>query len=528
MQKNQPTKNPRSIPFPRGVKRKRSPQARARRRSQRRSRKRLVLPPVMPHNPSEGSPNLEPPNCVANYMMTLADPKQFMARIPDAFSGVTSLFRSIQTFELSVTPNATADSGRFSFAVQPTLGSISDLQDYKIALVDSSQPWPIGDFTDPARYVKQIGGSDIRLDPFWAQMTQAANFFYGVVSNSVAGTAGMTALTPFGNLTPFGFASSLARSGQFINGIQIVYDLAGPGNSSNFQIPAGEYWFEMISDVTLNLTFTNATATSVAGSVITGGTVLGGLLVVNSPGGDISVTGSAAPVAAGFILTPATAEGLDISKNNGIVTQIRPVACSVLTTYNNSVLNNAGQIAAAWVPAATCQQAYFTTVASNANKQLQNWEALADITTGYDGRLDDGSYVWWSPKSIGDTDFRTPDDMDDHAFPCLIVSGQFNPVGAVLGTPNQVARVEVVTVYEFQTNTILFESEAMLGNSLMMELALNLVNQEPHSGKNDEHVGFFQRIVRAAKKTGRLLGNFLWDNRSAIVSGVGSAAMALL
>lgn len=108
---------------------------------------------------------------LAKYVATIFNPKASMGRIPDSFPRPTALVRSIASFDLSVNLDATANSGRFAVAVQPTLGNLSGPQAYKLALVDTSSGWPT-DFTVPESFVGIINGRDVRLDQFYQTLTQ--------------------------------------------------------------------------------------------------------------------------------------------------------------------------------------------------------------------------------------------------------------------------------------------------------------------------------------------------------------------
>jgi len=471
-------------------------------------------------------------NPLAGYLLTLCNPKKQMSRIPDAFGEQTALFRSLQVFDLSITTNTTPDNGRFSFACQPTLGSISNLHFFKVACVDGSIPWPNGNFDDGTKYLSVVGGTDLRLDPYYFNMTQPSGFFFQVYCDSNVGdpnpVAGMTAAEPYGDLTANGYARGLAQSDQLNYQLNPVYTLAG--GVSNFIVPAGEYYFFAYNlgggAFTLLVSNGNFIEQSDTFSSFPVNTEVGILVARNDC--VISLSCATAPTVAYLALAPAFAEGIVTTANNGAATMIRPVGMSCLATYINTSLLDAGNIAAAWVAGDTCLQSFFTARAGNNPGQLQNWDNLAKYPGAYDGPLRDGAYVWWAPKTERDTDFYPPDEMNTRPYPCLIVSGQYAPTGVAADTSIQVLRVEICTVYEFQTSTLLWELNSLNGNQLIMDMALRVINQSGHAGKNDEHVNFFTRVKQMASAGAKMLGNLLWDNRGTIAKTAAGAVMTLL
>jgi len=473
-------------------------------------------------------------NPKAAYFACVTDPKKQIARIPDVFGDKSSVFRSIQVIDLNLTFTGSPNDGKFSVVTKPTLGATDNVNHFSTALVNPQIVWPVGDFQNPNNYSSTLASNDIRIDPFYDIMTQpSTGFFYNQVPFGGAGV-GMPA--PFGNMGEFN-NDLLAYNSTNAN-VYPYYDLSVAGTST-FSLAIGTY----------TITLQTATGgpfivTPFGANIITNlRTVTSGgfgnpsmttfvLTVVPNQASAFSVTLSAAPTAGvqSVQIVPLYTPSLPSYADGGIINTIRPVGMMLLFTYQNSDLNNAGRIASAFVPGNTCRNDFFSPNPNNAVGGLYEYDNLARIQGAYDGPLKKGSYVWWSPKTIEDIQFRTPDQMVRYDYPCLITSGTYAP--ALQGAPAypytiNCGRIEIVRVFEFQTNIVLFESKTLLGSSADFEEMMRLFNMLGHTGQNDEHMKFVKDALAWAKQAIRDTGEFLWENRSALMAAGGALATLL-
>jgi len=220
--------------------------------------------------------------------------------------------------------------------------------------------------------------------------------------------------------------------------------------------------------------------------------------------------------------SPALNVALPLEQNFGAIQVIRPVAQSMWAAPIVSNFINGGEIAAAYVPSGQCTSNYLSnaTISSGGNVgQLQFFDALASVKGNYNGRYSEGAYVWWSPSNEQDLLFRRPDEMNAYPYPCCIVSG-YVQTGIAGGPVNPIVavRVEVVTVFEAQTGTVLFENDRCLGNPMAVSSVLQFMATQPHAMKNDEHESWISRVFRAAKGIVKSLGQFAYDHKEEIAA----------
>jgi hypothetical protein len=428
---------------------------------------------------------------VAKYLACLVNPKGMMSRVPDSFPRPTALVRSISTFEIVCNVDGTSNSGRFSAAIQPTLGNLGSVEAYKIALVDSSAGWPT-DFTDPASFVSVINGRDVRLDQFYQTLTQPP-----LGSSTLVSSAAGTGAIPFG-------AAVTAQSGY---GLNYNYDpLTG-----RFSLPIGIY---MISAM-----FTTPTGPHDANPVLN---VHGGAVFipeyddytddavsrpnVGAIAGYVSIPRNNAtfsftvvdPVVLTANLTLATTfndnTNLITPDDGGVVAEYRPVGMSALATFIGPVLTNGGIISTAYVPGNTLQTQYFTQGIVSPQGQLANWENLALVPGSYNGKIENGTYSWWAPESTRDLNFNSPSRWSALIPPALIVSGAYQPGSGTTGLQVPI-RLEVVTVYELVTTSQLWEQSPLVGSSAAFDRANREMAAADHAMANAEHSNFFKDFL---------------------------------
>jgi len=443
---------------------------------------------------------------LVKYVRCLANPAYQLARVPDSYGQGTALMRSFLTIDLPVTMNASVDNGRFSFLVQPGFGSMSNLSHFKVACVKTDIAWPVNAFDNSANYFStELGNKDIRIDPYIQILTQPGAFYY-----SASGTVGSPTANPFGVAVFEGLNNY---------GIVVPYD-----GASGFTLQPGQYAVSVNALATTGAVLSGWLATFVnpAGlsTILPEDTIASPLAVsfiVNVVGQSnilrFSETGSATAVKASIIITRSNAEGIDTQSNGGIVQQIRPVGLSVLATYINSQFFDAGTISAAWVPPSSCGAYFFENNEFSDPGQLQNWENLASIPGAYNGKIEEGAYVWWSPRSTDDTAFQQVSDFNVKHYPCLIVSGKFAPTNAVVGSVQDCLRLSIVTVNEFQTLTQLFENQKCPGSQGHIDKAIQIFDSCAHSGPNAAHLAFLMKIGKIAWAVAKDVAPTIWENR---------------
>lgn len=446
-----------------------------------------------------------------DYIACLADPKNNMSRIPDAEPRETSLFRSVTVIDVIGNFAGNPDDGRFAIAVQPTFGK--DGTDPTLFKVASAVPgFNLGsvtptDWANAASYSQYLGGVNVREDPYVTQMTGAPANFFGLASGGV-----LTAARPLG--------TAPTQMPGTVPGVIDFDPVTGTALGS-----AGVY--------EVHLSAMAAAGISITPSVISDPPGLASLTLINQTSNGLDANSSTyvldakaqwalswstsiAPLANGASMTivPISADNFSRWQNNGAVTSVRPVAMSTFFTNALSGLTDGGMIAGAYVPPATCQSNFFTNAVGSAVGQLQDWNKLAIL--GSSNALKKGNYVWWSPQDVTDLQFLDPERMNQHDYPCLIVSGQ-----AVTGLPAPgdvfIGRLEITTVYEFTTNMPLWESDSLCGNSVIIDEAFNFLHGQHHVMENDSHFDWIKKLLKATADAAKRVGKFAYDNRQTII-----------
>jgi len=450
---------------------------------------------------------------VASYLATLINPKSHMSRVPDSYARPTALVRSISTYDIPVFIDGTVDSGRFSAAIQPTMGGISAPINFKVGLVKGNTTWPT-DFSNSGNYTTTLNGRDVRLDQFYGQLTQP-----------YTGSCGADAVSISPN-PPFGAAGAFALG--FGYNLSPVYSVAG--NYSRFTLSPGLYYLEVFMNATgtlvQSINFSSEINLVNEFNFTTPTTVnLSWYLVVNSNGQyfEINNVGSAGNVQTQMFLTRAVNDSLDAPQDYGDMKEYRPVGMSVLATYVGPTLTDGGNIAVAYVPGNTLATQFYSS-GSVSQGLLQNWENLSLLPGSYNGKLKEGAYAWWAPESNVDVEMNYPSSWEARAPPAIIVSGAYAP-GTFSGTgySQTIVRLEVVTVYEFTTNSQLYEVSKYIGSQHIFDTVNKIASAEPHCMANAQHNSFIGRVLKGVGNAAK----WVWNNRDAI-GRVGQAAMPLL
>lgn len=472
----------------------------------------------------------------SRYIAALINPKMNLSRVPDSFIRPTAIVRSITTLNIPIrmvypNPEDATNGGRFSIAIQPTLGSTATPSQYKVAVVHPNTTWEHADWTDINNYLQVVQGTDVRLDQLYLTLTQP----------------------PVGSYLEEGFDSndtnSFFRSGQVelvtnYNTIGIVDRLVAGQDS--WRVPFGQFIvtvtaFDDVAVIQGGPTLSGGTVDQVADTVAynsTDGTMAAAIyyITVNADGAVFTLnwrhTGvlnntafisftptyySSATLFSGSIaVSPAAVP----SENYGIIQSYRTIAMSCLATYTGPLLTNGGNIAAAYVPGGTVLTNFFTSNPQSAQGAFQDWEYLAKVPGSYNGEIDKGCYVFWTPEDNLDMEFRRPNEatLPDDPPPCLIVSGKYNPSQA-LTTDQTVIRLEINTQYEIESTFQLFDLETCVGSQAIIDAANAALAHQPHAMANAAHTQWLKDFWGGLKKGIGYFeqpAKFLWNNRDKI------------
>lgn len=443
---------------------------------------------------------------VADYMSALIAPQAFMSRVPDSFARPTSLWRSKITLDVPVfvgTPVG-ANDGRFALAISPTLGALSLPQQYKVAMIDASGGWPSkGIGSNVPKWVSAVNGRDIRLDPFLTQLTQAP-LGYETFDSDPAGTTSSNC--------PFGLNPTIGAG----YGLQVAYSSGStPGTVSRFFPPPGTYVFNVslsmaggVPDSTITTTPGNLAQVFFVSSRTSADKLLSEVTgiayipqyaeAVGQPYLQFACAGGSVAVGEATFAPTFTDSNLITKQtfNMGALSAYRTVGMSCLATYIGPELTNGGNIAAAYLASDAANTQFFQNNALSGN--LRNWENLAIVTGAYNGPIRDGAYVWWSPSDLEDYQMLDPDAANLSTPPTLLVSGQYMPGQA--GAGGLVVRIEITTIYEGLTESLLYESEYLAGSQATMDQVTQLLAGQQHAMANAAHSKFINTLLQAGKK----------------------------
>ena len=445
---------------------------------------------------------------ILDYCCCMFDPDTYMARIPDQNTIPSALARSIQTIPMFAYLGS-GRTGNFAVVAKPILGKdTNNPNNYKIALVNATEFIP-GDTNWAAEgtYVQVAGGHNIRMDKYINELTGGSPGFFGV---NIGGTATTTA--------PFGASPVLDPLN---TGNVVHWEVDGSGDSPTISAGPGVYM------VTIYMAQATPTFTFVPDSSILfetaekddGGAPTGTTYWINSSTDwSLRIGADAVNTNSWMTVVPGALNGVPPWLNGGAVSMIRPVAMTMLFTPSLSALNNGGNVAAALVPANTCRNNWFTTSTDDSVGQLQNWENIDSLpgTNTYSGELQHGAWVRYKPSDIRDTNYDTPENSLNHEFPCLLIAGQLNTSTALTGLIF-IGRLRVVTVYEFQTNTSLWELHSNPGSTNMFEQALAMLHDQPTAFSNGKHLEAIKNFLSSIGRAAASAGKFAYDNRATII-----------
>jgi len=464
-----------------------------------------------------------------DYLRCLVGPAYYEARIPDEFGGQVGscTFRSTVSFESAVQwASGNSQSGRFTVLAQPTMGSITRASRYKIATSAPNTNFLTADWASVNTYTHTYGDADLRLDAYYPNMTIASPGYAKINSDAT----GRTGLIPMGT-TGGTYDMTFTYLYQMILKGFIGSAPGSPSSYNTYVFPQGVFSvtislvgvgigsIDLDASPTLGLDVVVTGLNSAIGSADSTARTVSYIVTVTGSSATLRLYTDATSISGGFVyIAPTFAEGVPLAPNSGVITKIRPVGMSLWGSYENNQFNDAGQISICLVPAESCKKAFFLNVVSTWPGQLQFWEKLKLINGAYTGRLNKGVYCWWAPSTRIDTDFYTVSDMVARDYPCIIASGQISPLNPVDASTYVAISWKLDTVYEFQTMTQLWHSEANICSNIILDTALQQAGAMVKAGPNGFHLALIAAVAQQAVKVFSRLGSFAWENRSEIGS----------
>lgn len=477
-------------------------------------------------------------NPVLDYVRTLVDPKNNIARVPDGYDRATAVFRSISSFSIPISTDA-YNKGRFSFCVQPKFGDLSDPTHYHAAIANPGNvtalttTWDQIAWSAPGSYIgyntTNAMGSDPRVDENAVYLTTQAPSFYGVNFGGANLTAGilvdplpasMTILpdstaptinfyTPAspGNIGPLTEGVILLPYGDWNVNITAKFQINGTDTFEAINIGSSTFLGGVtVIGITQNSTPTPSSATTyvVTASVQVASSpghqqlALVIASVQNGIGGAVAPSAHVTQVSATYLnITSANFTSSSVYSDGGVVQEVRPVSMAVLVTYMGTLLNDGGEISMCYVPYKTISNNYFAT--NNAGVgQLQLFENLRSIPEAYNGPIKDGAYGIWAPYTGDDNSLVAPGTMNATQYPGIICSGVFSP-DATVGATQQTMRVMLYTTYEFVTTTTLFETQKLIGSQNMVDQAHGAIKRMTFCCANKSHENFITRAISGVR-----------------------------
>jgi len=438
-------------------------------------------------------------------------------------------------------------TGRFCVLAQPILGSLNGSPanpspgpvQYKLCIADGSlNSFPAGgDWSSPSAYStgtnqtmvpSQVTTHDPRVDRYVQQMVNQTQFWLSCFCNTL-----VTRAAPFGALgviQPNSYGIVLSLSGNTIQ-----------------TIPPGNYVFQFdFFGNGLDSTFPTFSITTPSGITLTSGYSVVVVVSNNSTDGTMNrfdclcsfsqacrfvITGTGAWTSVStstFACSPQFNDQYPITFNNGTINKVRPVACELMFTQTAPAAEVGGYLAGAKVSADIANQYFFQNEAGQSQGQLQYWEALRDFdgADGWDMKY--GMRVVYTPEDEGDVEFRTPDDMNQYVYPCLIISGQAN-VPLTNASPNfQVGKVENTTVYEFTTALTLYDTQKCVGNDLMLAKAFEVLSMYPCVTHNGNHWEWIVAAMQKARRAAIAIGSWANENKDVLIPAAKAIGATML
>lgn len=477
----------------------------------------------------------------AEYLRCIVNPREHQTRIPDGMGPSTSLYVSRRVLPIFV--NTTIDTtdgnyGRFAVMVRPTLGSAADPQLYQVNQVDSSQGWPVS-LDSESSFVAYNGSDDLRVDPNAEVLTQPPLSFQFVQGQN-ANRNSADVFSRDSVLTQTTTVGGKQVQLPIMQGFTKDEEPAPPGttggNSLYFTLPTGQYL--MTLSLAFSITVFSGDGPAVA-DVQPSFTGLGGVVAhrvtndgTKSPNSGnniilyqydqvyiVSSTNALGtekfkltlPAAANLatvtnakmFLSPTWVPAVNEVMDGGIISTVRPVAMSLYYRSELADLNNGGNVAMFQLDQNAAKKFFSNT----ANQQSPaKWEYYVNLgeSMAYAGRLQHGSYAYWTSNTIEDYEFKSIDRMVKEPPGGIVFAGQFSPGANVPSqTQYKIGQLEICMVYEGVDSSTIFEKERSRGYlDTANHVRQTLLNRGvPQFTDNDTHV---EKIF---KKVGNIVGD---------------------
>jgi hypothetical protein len=445
------------------------------------------------------------------YLKAVVAPQLFSARIPDFHAFQTALYPSIQEYDVHA--DFSTDEGRFSLCVQPKVGTGSQLdpKKFKMALVNSPLMKPWDTYTDwadetGATYAPTSGGKNVTLDQFANVMCQSE------ITTQIFESGGTT-----GDHNPFGDAPVYKVNEASLPQVASVSQISG---DSVFSVPAGNWLIVVVSQTSTGVIgnisvnpFPTSTpscqyvdfGSQTFGTGPSGAVRLGWVSSLPGFSTPLQFTidtdgGSVGAFTSSMILSPSNAQGVinDAGTagqeflNGGSAQKMRPVGMSVLYSSLLTPLQDGGDVSIGCVNGNSVAQNYFTQSNQNVGN-LQLWENLAGVKGCKSFKHDVGGYCFWKPEDVQCFAMRTPNDMNSHMFPGIIVSGQCT--NTTLTGLVRVGRVRVAVLWEFETSVSLYNVGFSDQTAGVWDETLQALMRMDNVCENPNHRVFIQKLL---------------------------------
>lgn len=508
-----------------------------------------IVAPKIYDAQSAAASYLEDDEIAMKSVLNFLNPDTKQYRFPDSVTNPTNLLRSIREYLIYANFDGSPDAGRWSFAVQPSIGSLTDLTQFAVAIVDSSTAWP-SDVYNPGSYVSSSNGQDPRLDSTLLELLQSKTGAYCATLSVAIGYTTLLNQHDGYLLNPANNPNVLLQS------LKIEFTNLGPTatfngtggpvtvrNAAVYNIPPGTYNFQMsleslpepasggaqtsimaidennvllgyitngVTPTSVGYFATNSRTLSNANTSFSGTTtetvlestsvnirIRPGVRIV--PTYFLSVATTLTLINSYVLINSVVDSSLASFDNSQMVSTLRPLGMSCLFTNILPDLYAGGNLVAYSAPSGDVRNIYGQ---NNSLAVAQKWEQLALLNKGnlmYDGPQKDGTFVFTQPWSEADLLLRTPDDFQAHAYQGIIVSGQVS-AGASLTGVQAIGRLRVVTTYEYVTDSPIFTPKSLVGNGLESGKVLSFLSATQHALPNNKHLAYLNKVVDTGGK----------------------------
>jgi len=484
-----------------------------------------------PNLPRWGKGEFQPTIAERNenpYCMCLINPKISMCRVPDSFKKCTALVRSVQVFNLQCNFNASADSGRFAALFQPIIGDEIQLSHAQNLIVSGANQFPT-DFTQVASYQTTQQGISQLTDQFFADLILPP---MGIITwEGPGGGSGLIGPNPVLQAdATYSLAASTSTTGTadyfflpvgtYFCTIGVSYGGTGVANTNFYTAVA-------LNTATVTLV-TDQNGESTAGIfygqtstyIVTVGGPRSGLQLNNNSGttgiADNSIT-----------FVTAYVPGYNTVLTTGNVSTIRPVAMSVLSSSILSILEEGGTVNCGVVPGNTIDDKWLVQSFPNDLNCIAKNENLGKLVGVYNGVEKKGCYAWWAPVDDGDITLFDVNTHNDHDYSAIVIAGKCPTPANVTGAVD-IMRVEVVRVFEFETNSLLYESDRSVGSQAAIDQVFQCLQNQPQSMANGDHLAFIKKMAQYVMTMAKRGMGFYGENKNWINPMAASLGSLLL